>query len=28
MADTLTDAENRYSGIPTIRREMAAYRLA
>lgn len=27
MADTLTDAENRYSGIPTIRREMAAYSL-
>lgn len=25
MADTLTDAENRYSGIPTIRREMAAF---
>lgn len=24
MAETLTDAENRYSGIPTIRREMAA----
>ena len=27
MAETLTDAENRYSGIPTIRREMAAYGL-
>ena len=27
MAETLTDAENRYSGIPTIRREMAAYSL-
>ena len=27
MAETLTDAENRYSGIPTIRREMAAYNL-
>lgn len=25
MAESLTDAENRYSGIPTIRREMAAY---
>ena len=27
MAEILTDAENRYSGIPTIRREMAAYGL-
>ena len=27
MAESLTDAENRYSGIPTIRREMAAYGL-
>lgn len=27
MAEALTDAENRYSGIPTIRREMEAYGL-
>ena len=27
MAETLTDSENRYSGIPTIRREMEAYGL-
>lgn len=27
MAETLTDAENRYSGIPTMRREMKAYGL-
>lgn len=27
MAEALTGAENRYSGIPTIRREMAAYGL-
>lgn len=27
MAETLTDSENRYSGIPTIRREMDAYGL-
>ena len=27
MAEALTDSENRYSGIPTIRREMAAYGL-
>lgn len=27
MAEILTDVENRYSGIPTIRREMAAYDL-
>jgi ATP-dependent DNA helicase RecG len=27
MAEALTGAENRYSGIPTIRREMAAYHL-
>lgn len=27
MAETLTAAENRYSGIPTIRREMASYGL-
>ncbi len=27
MAETLTDSENRYSGIPTIRREMGAYGL-
>lgn len=27
MAETLTDSENRYSGIPTIRREMEAYSL-
>ena len=27
MAETLLGAENRYSGIPTIRREMAAYGL-
>ncbi len=27
MAEALTDAENRYSGIPTIRREMAEYHL-
>lgn len=27
MAEILTDAENRYSGIPTIRREMASYGL-
>lgn len=27
MAETLTDSENRYSGIPTIRREMEAFGL-
>lgn len=27
MAETLTDSENRYSGIPTIRREMKAFGL-
>lgn len=27
MAETLTDSENRYSGIPTIRREMESYGL-
>ena len=27
MAETLTDAENRYSGIPTMRKEMAEFRL-